>query len=162
VKLFFYTLSYGSFEENEKHKMNVTSRMTSKPVIIHPDDTLAIADERMRAGDFRRMPVEEEGRLVGIVSEYDLEPYRGSLGSLRVRDVMTRDVITIPWLATEEHAIHLLRQHKIGALPVVDHGRVVGIITARDLGVVEPQPLPEWDPRTRRERSVQFIKPASG
>jgi len=46
---------------------------------------------------------------------------------------------------TLEHAVSITRQRRIGALPVVDHGHLVGIITAKDLWIAEPRPLPEWD-----------------
>jgi acetoin utilization protein AcuB len=136
--------------------MTVDRRMTKNPVTVGSGDTLTVADAAMRAGDFRRVPVVDAGRLVGILSEYDLKQYRGWLNSVLVERAMTTEVVTVSSSATLEHAIDLLRRHNIGALPVIDHGRLMGIVTARDLGLLEPQPLPEWDPRTRRESPIQF------
>jgi chloride channel protein, CIC family len=101
------------------------------------------------------------GKLVGILSEYDLENYRGMLASVLVRSAMIPNPVTASPSATLEHAVALLRRYQIGALPVVDRGKLVGIITAGDLGMTELRPLPEWDPRTRRRLPVQFTLPAS-
>jgi acetoin utilization protein AcuB len=128
--------------------------MTKNPVMVSSGDTLAAADTAMRAGNFRRVPVVDAGRLGGILSEYDLEQYRELLASVLVERAMTPEVITVWSSATLEHAIDLLRRGNIGPLPVIDHGRLVGIVTARDLGLPEPQPLAEWDPRAHRE--IQF------
>jgi CBS domain-containing protein len=62
---------------------------------------------------------------------------------------MTRDPITVMPLETPEHAASLMRRHNVGALPV-NGGKVVGIVTAKDLMMPEPRPLRSWEPRTRR------------
>ncbi len=127
----------------------VRDRMSSKVVTIGPAQTLAEAAAAMRAGNFRRLPVVDKGRLVGIVSEFDLRRHRSGLDATPVEAAMTRDPITTPSSETPEHASALMRQHDIGALPVVDLGKLVGIITAKDLMMPEPRPLPEWIPRVR-------------
>ena len=53
--------------------------MTKNPVTVEPGDSLARADARMKAGGFRRLPVVHEGKLIGILSEYDMRPYLESL-----------------------------------------------------------------------------------
>jgi len=130
--------------------MQVATRMTRNPVTVQPSDSLALAAAKMEAGKFRRLPVMDEGKLVGILSQYDLKNYRDCLGSILVRTVMTAHPITVSSSATLEHAISSLSKHKIGALPVVDEGRLVGIIAASDLWLPEPRPLPEWIPRGSR------------
>jgi len=130
--------------------MRVAERMTRNPVTVQPSDTLALADARMKAGNFRRVPVLDGGKLVGILSQYDLINYRDCLGSILVKTVMTPHPVTVSSSATLEHAISSLSKHKIGALPVLDEGRLVGIITASDLWLPEPRPLPEWIPRGSR------------
>jgi len=127
--------------------MLVGRRMTKNPVTVRPDDTLAVADARMKAGNFRRLPVVDKGKLVGILSQYDLKNYRDGLASVLVKTAMTADPVTISSSATLEHAMSLLSKHNIGALPVIDRGKLVGIIVASDLWVPEPRPLPEWVPR---------------
>ena len=128
--------------------MFVQELMTKNPVTVEPGDSLARADARMKAGGFRRLPVVHEGKLIGILSEYDLRPYLESLDTTVVLEAMTPDPVTILPTATLEHAVALLKGKEIGALPVVNHGRLIGIITASNLWFPEPRPLPEWVSRT--------------
>jgi CBS domain-containing protein len=125
--------------------MEVRECMTKKPVTAAPGDTLAGAQTKFRAGGFRRLPVLHEGKLIGILSEYDLRRYpEDSLKSTVVVEAMTPDPVTVSPDATVEHAVALLKRSEIGALPVIDHGKLVGIITASNLYFPEPRPLPEW------------------
>ncbi|HEY6299696.1 MAG TPA: CBS domain-containing protein [Candidatus Binatus sp.] len=128
--------------------MFIRECMTKNPVTIEPGDTLARADAKMKAGGFRRLPVVLKGELIGIVSEYDLRRYPDFLESTLVLVAMTPDPVTVSPSATLEHAVALLKGNEIGALPVVDHGRLVGIITASNLWFPEPRPLPEWEKRS--------------
>ncbi len=130
----------------------VEVRMTRKLVTVRPADTLAAAASKMKAGPFRRLPVVEAGRLVGIVSEFDLRRYPGALDSTLVITAMTCDPVTVTSEQTLEHAATLMRKHRVGALPVMHLGKLVGIVAARDVMIAEPQPLPEWDPRAQRKR----------
>jgi CBS domain-containing protein len=128
--------------------MFVKELMTKNPVTVEPGDTLACADAKMSSGGFRILPVVHEGNLIGILSECDLRRFGHSPDSTLVGAAMTPNPVTVsPW-ATLEHALALLRAEEIGALPVVEHGRVIGIVTASDLWVPEPRPLPEWERRT--------------
>ncbi len=124
--------------------MFIRECMTKNPVTIEPGDTLARADAKMKAGGFRRLPVVHEGELIGILSEYDLRRYLDSLDSTLVVAAMTPNPVTVSPSATLEHAVALLKGNEIGALPVVDRGRLIGIITAINLWFPEPRPLPEW------------------
>ena len=128
----------------------VEIRMARNVVTVRPADTLAAAASKMKAGPFRRLPVVEADQLVGIVSEFDLKRYADALDSTLVEAAMTRHPITVMPSDTLERAVTLMRQHKVGALPVTYLGKLVGIIAAKDLLMPEPQPLPEWDPRNRR------------
>jgi acetoin utilization protein AcuB len=124
--------------------MFVRELMTRDPVTAAPGETLSHAQIKMQAGGFRRLPVVHEGKLIGILSEYDLRRYLESLDSTVVLEAMTPDPITVSPGATLEHAVALLKGKEIGALPVVEHGRVIGIVTAGNLWFPEPRPLPEW------------------
>lgn len=126
--------------------MQVSQRMTKNPVTVGADETLAAAREKMRAGNFRRLPVIDDGNLIGVLSEFDLRVPRGSLDAILVGAVMTKNPVVIAPTATLERAAATLSSHKIGALPVISGGKLVGIITARDLLLPEPRPLPEWAP----------------
>jgi len=128
--------------------MIVQELMTKNPVTVEPGDSLARADARMKAGGFRRLPVMHEGKLIGILSEYDLRPYLESLDTTVVLEAMTPDPVTVSPAATLEHAVALLKGKEIGALPVVNYGRLIGIITASNLWFPEQRPLPEWVSRT--------------
>ena len=125
--------------------MFVRDCMTSRPVTIRSDETLATALAIMKTGRFRRLPVVDDDVLVGILSEYDLRDSLDRLDSVAVRAAMTREPFTVAPLDTLEHAVTITRERQIGALPVVTHGHLVGIITAQDLWIAEPRPLPQWD-----------------
>ena len=129
----------------------VEVRMTRNVVTVRPGDTLAAAASKMKAGPFRRLPVVEADQLVGIVSEFDLRRYAHALDKTLVKTAMTRDPITVMPSETLEHAATLMRENKVGALPVTLGRKLVGIVVAKDLMMPEPQPLPEWDPRAHRK-----------
>ncbi len=115
--------------------MKVRDLMTSNPATIGPRDLLSVADERMRHGHFRRLPVVNEvGDLIGIVSNGDLREHTGYLPTTRVTAAMTERPITILADAPIEAAAETLLEHKIGGLPVLDvDGKLVGIVTESDL-----------------------------
>ena len=112
--------------------MIVRERMTVNPITIEPDDFLVHALRRMQTGGFRRLPVVASGKLVGIITERDLRAHQGYLERTKVNGVMIEQPITIDSGATLEEAAQIMLQHKIGGLPVLDEGRLVGIITATD------------------------------
>src|SRR5208283_1335278 len=118
--------------------------MTKNPVTIEPGDALACADAKMKAGGFRRLPVVHNGELIGILSEYDLRDDPDSSYSTLVVAAMTPDPVTVAPSATLEHAVALLKAKEIGALPVVERGKLVGIITSSNLWFPEPRPLAAW------------------
>lgn len=127
--------------------MLVKERMIRNPYTIPPDMPVEEALRRMREVHVRRFPVvDKAGQLVGIVSEKDLlyaSPSPATslsiyemhylLSRLTVSEVMTKDVITADEGMSVEEAARLMADKKIGALPVVRGGLVVGIITETDL-----------------------------
>ena len=113
--------------------MQIVNLMTSDPVTIGPDATLSNAKTIMDAGRFRRVPVVEDGRLVGILTERDLREYTGYLESTRVNAAMRTALVTVTPYNTVEDAARLMLKHKIGGLPIVADGKLVGIITTSDL-----------------------------
>lgn len=127
--------------------MFVENRMTANPITINSTTTIADASEIMRNNKFRRLPVVEGGKLVGIVTDRDLRAVSASpatslsifelnylLAKMKVKDIMQKKVITItPQAAVEEAAI-LMYNHRIGGLVVVDEeGTVAGVITETDI-----------------------------
>jgi len=113
--------------------MRVSDRMTRNPATVAPSDTLAKAKALMDAGGFRRLPVFEKDRLVGIITERDLRQHSGYLDTTRVSGAMTGSPITVTPNTSIEDAARLMLQHRIGGMPVVENDQLVGVITATDL-----------------------------
>ena len=113
--------------------MQIANWMTRNPVCITRQDTLARAKELMDAGRFRRLPVIDNDKLVGIITERDLRQHWDYLDSTKVDAAMTPDPVTIAPRATAEDMARLLLQHKIGGLPVVENGKLVGLVSTSDL-----------------------------
>ena len=124
----------------------VRDLMTSEVTTLRRNDQLSIADDVMRLGRIRHLPVlDEDEQVVGIVSQRDL--FRGALaralgygahaqqkllGQLLVKEVMTNDPITISPDAPLAEAARLMLDQKIGALVVIESGRLAGILTESD------------------------------
>jgi CBS domain-containing protein len=113
--------------------MEIANWMSRNPACISPNDTLAAVKKLMDAGQFRRLPVVENDKLVGIITERDLRQHWGYLDSTKVNAAMTSDPVTVTPRNTAEDAAHLMLQHKIGGLPVVDNRKLVGILSTSDL-----------------------------
>jgi acetoin utilization protein AcuB len=120
----------------------VRDSMTREVVVLSPPSTAAEALGLCRERRIRHLPVLERGRLVGIVSDRDLrsaapalgDPERASaLEKIRIADVMSPDVITAHPDDPVEEAANKMRERKIGCLPVVEGGELVGIITSSDV-----------------------------
>ena len=126
--------------------MEVKDFMTRKVVYISPDTTIAHAADIMRDQKLHRLPVIENDKLVGLVTEgtiAEASPSKATslsiyemnylLNKTKVKDVMIHDVVTISQYASLEDATYLMLKNKIGILPVVDNEQVYGIITDRDI-----------------------------
>jgi acetoin utilization protein AcuB len=113
--------------------MQIINLMTSDPITVGPHDTLSKARDIMDAGRFRRVPVMDDGRLVGILTERDVREYTRCLESTLVNTAMRTALITITPYNTVEDAARLMLKHKIGGLPIVAEGKLVGIVTTSDL-----------------------------
>src|SRR5918997_3930775 len=122
--------------------LRVRDSMTREVVTLGPEASAAEAGRLCQELGVRHLPIVEGGRLVGLVSDRDLRdvsPPRGSggerdtLGWVRLRDIMSTDLVTIAPLDTIEHAAREIYDRKIGCLPVVADGELVGIITSADM-----------------------------
>lgn len=125
--------------------MQVRDWMTPAPIMVDPMMGAGEAWALLQDRRIRHLLVTDGEALVGIVTDRDLRlnPRRGkglpvwdlgrALGRLTVGDVMTRSVITIGASRPLEAAAALLLEHRVGALPVLEGGRVVGILTETDL-----------------------------
>jgi CBS domain-containing membrane protein len=127
--------------------VRVKDLMTDDVTTLKRNEKLTLADDLMHLGRVRHLPVldDDTGEVIGIVTERDL--FRGALvkalgygqrarrklaDTLYVKDVMTTGVITATPDTPIAEAAHMLPHHKIGCLPVVDNGSLVGIITEAD------------------------------
>lgn len=127
--------------------MLVKQRMYPDPFTIHPNTSVTDALNYIHERKIRRLPVvNEEGQLVGIVSEKDLLHASPSpvanlsmhesgylLSRLKVAEIMTQKVLTIQCDAPLEEAAWLMANNKIGALPVMQGDKLVGILTDTDV-----------------------------
>jgi CBS domain-containing protein len=133
----------------------VRNWMTPNPITITPQTTLPEARRLMDKHYIRRLPVIKKGKLVGIVTRGDIREAQSSkattlsvyemnffLDRLTAEEFMAYEPITISPDAPIEQAARLMLQHKIGGLPVVENGELVGIITETDfcrLLILQPE-----------------------
>ena len=145
--------------------MFIDKSMTRDVLTIDPETSIAEAAELMRKNRIRHLPVtDQDRRLVGIVTDRDIRSAMPSILSseeavvkerdrivqLKVKDIMTTNVVTISPMNTLEDALLLMQRTKVGAFPVLDQQhRLVGIVSVRDLmrafinvlGIEEPGTL---------------------
>lgn len=130
----------------ELGKRRVSEIMHREVATLGPEEKLGLGDDLMRLGRIRHLPVVEGNRLVGMVSERDVlavslsrvldfdgTARRNFLESVEVADVMAKDVVTVRPATTLAEAAELLVERRVGALPVVADGMLVGLVTATDL-----------------------------
>lgn len=126
--------------------MFVRNKMTANPFTISPDQTIPDAHEIMAQNGVKRLPVMKNGKLVGIVSKEDItqaSPSKATtfsmgeitylLAKTKISQIMTKNPISISSNALLEEAATLMRDNNVSFLPVVDDGKLVGIITESDI-----------------------------
>lgn len=125
----------------------VENWMNPKVVTVDANDSMLDATKLMKEHNIRRLPVLEKGKLVGIVTDRDLKRASPSdattleaheilylIANIKVREIMSKNPITVPWNYTVEEAAEILLQAKISGMPVMDNdGKVIGMITQTDL-----------------------------
>lgn len=126
--------------------MLVKERMSKPVIFVPPEMPILEALKLMQREQIRRTPVIRDGKMVGIVSDKDLLNASPSdattlsmwelnylVSRISVQDVMTREVRTVEEGTPIEEAARIMADNKIGGLPVMRDGRVVGLITETDL-----------------------------
>ena len=113
--------------------MLVANGMTSDPVTVTPDDMLVTAQEKMAAGKFRHVPVVQDGSLVGMLTDRDIQQYAGMEDRTRVNMAMVKYPLTITPSTTVEDAAKRMLAKQVRALPVVEGTKLVGVITSSDI-----------------------------
>jgi acetoin utilization protein AcuB len=127
--------------------MIVANRMKRNPVVIAEGDSMKRAMDLLKEHDIRHLPVlKDKEKLVGILSERDIKQASPSsatslevreiyylLDKIKVKQIMTRRPYTVSSTTPIEEAALIIREKKIGCLPVVDEGMLVGILTETDI-----------------------------
>lgn len=111
----------------------VASLMRTPPVAIAQSESLERADRIMRDAGVHQLVVVDGERLIGIVTRHDLITQSGYFDRTRVDAVMTQDPISISPAATLRAAVDILLDEDINALPVLDDGKLVGVLSKSDL-----------------------------
>ncbi|MGA2959215.1 MAG: CBS and ACT domain-containing protein [Thermodesulfobacteriota bacterium] len=126
--------------------MLVRKKMHKDLVTVTKDERMTVAKKVMKEKNIRHLPVVDGKKLIGLVTNMDIRKAEASpatsleirelhylLDKLTVGEIMTRNVITISPDISIEEATTLLHDNKIGCLPVVEDGNLVGIITENDV-----------------------------
>ena len=130
--------------------LKVSQFMATDLFTVRPDDIVDFAATLMDWRHIRHIPVEgDDGELVGLVSHRALLRLvaTGQVGGehkVTVREIMTRRPVTVSSDATTVDAIHLMREAQVACLPVVDEGKLIGLVTEHDLFVVSSHLLERY------------------
>jgi acetoin utilization protein AcuB len=126
--------------------MLVRKKMKKDLITITKDERMTVARKVMKEKNIRHLPVVDGKKLIGLVTNMDIRKAEASpatsleirelhylLDKLTVGEIMTRNVITISPDISVEEATTLLHDNKIGCLPVVEDGNLVGMLTEDDV-----------------------------
>ena len=113
--------------------MLIGNLMTYQPRTLSSKDTLQTAVAMMTTGGFRRLPIVDGDRLIGIITDRDIRSHLDHMNNLTIGEVMTTEIKTMTPRMTVEDAARLMIEHKIDGLPVMDNGKLVGIVTTTDV-----------------------------
>jgi acetoin utilization protein AcuB len=126
--------------------MRIRDMMTRNPVTVDSETLVMDAQKIMKESNIRRLPVVDKGKLVGIVTKHDLLEASPSpatslsvhelnylLSKMKVKEIMKKNPMTLTPDTPFEEALKIGQEKKIGAFPVVENGKVVGIATESDI-----------------------------
>jgi acetoin utilization protein AcuB len=114
--------------------MKVKNWMVTEVITASPEDTVEEAIQLMRRFSIRHIPIIENGKLVGLVTESNLRAYLSSEKlQLPLKEVMILNPITVDPETSIDEAARIIYKYKIGGLPVITEGNLVGIITITDI-----------------------------
>ncbi len=143
--------AFSKVSDVRENYLRVGQFMTTDVPTVHPEDLVDLAASLMDWERIRHVPVEDEGKLVGLISHRAVLRLvarghldRASSEKVAVREIMRPDPITIAPETTTLEVLQIMRDHNIGALPVVDGDRLVGIVSERDLIAVSSKLLENY------------------
>jgi chloride channel protein, CIC family len=115
--------------------MKVAEVMNKNVVTCHPSEKLTVIINKFELFHIAGMPVTEKGGLSGIITQTDVlrAVKEGSIQDVAVKDVMTGDVVVVSPTDSATHVARLMVEKKINRIPVVENGKLVGIVTRGDL-----------------------------
>jgi CBS domain-containing protein len=117
----------------------VRDAMTANPRTASPAQSLADAAQIMQSEDVGAVPVVEDGRLVGVLTDRDIAIRAVAEGvdvkTLNVGDVASREPVTVEPGQDLDEALALMARHQVRRLPVVDDGQLVGILAQADVAI---------------------------
>jgi CBS-domain-containing membrane protein len=124
----------------------VSEIMMGSPVTLGPDDTLDLANDIISLGRIRHIPILDHGKLVGLISERDLigaaanrifglnqESRSALLKSELIKNIMKKRVVTVTPDTPIKNAATIMADKKIGCVPVVSDGALVGLVTTTNV-----------------------------
>ena len=125
--------------------MRIRDVMTKNPITVDSETLVLDAQKIMKENNIRRLPVVDNGNLVGIVTQHDLLQASPSpatslsihelnylLAKMKVKEVMKKNPFTLSPDTPFEEALRIGQDRKIGSFPVMDKGKLIGIITESD------------------------------
>jgi acetoin utilization protein AcuB len=126
--------------------MRIRDVMTKNPITVDSETLVLDAQKIMRENNIRRLPIVDKGKLVGIITQHDLLEASPSpatslsihelnylLAKMKVKEIMKKKPVTITPDTPFEEALRIGQEKKIGSFPVVDNGKLVGIVTESDI-----------------------------
>ena len=113
--------------------------MTSNPRTVSPGDSIQVAARIMKEEDVGVVPIVDNGRTVGIVTDRDIVIRAVAEGGSdrAVREIATTDIVFVKPDSSTREAEKLMSERQIRRLPVVENGRLVGIVSLGDIAVKE-------------------------
>jgi len=126
--------------------MRIRDMMTKNPITVDSETLVIDAQKIMKENNIRRLPVVDKGKLLGIVTKHDLLEASPSpatslsvhelnylLSKMKVKEIMKKNPVTLTPDTPFEEALKIGQEKKIGAFPVMENGKLVGIATESDI-----------------------------
>jgi CBS domain-containing protein len=118
---------------------SVREAMTASVSSVSPSQSLADAAEVMKGADVGSVPVVEEGRLAGIVTDRDIVTRavaeQRNPQDVKVDEIASHDLVTVEPEQDLDEALALMARHKVRRLPVLEEGRLVGMLAQADVAL---------------------------